>query len=76
MFILEGGRQLPLLSTLPPTLPTHLGDLQIPESDEVTIQAAQEMPLVPVVSHFQDQNYNMNLSRLLHVSVYAGEQPQ
>lgn len=34
------------------------------------------MPLVPVVSDFQDQNYKSNLSRHLHASVYTREQPQ
>lgn len=29
------------------------------------------MPLVPVVSDFQDQNYKSNLSRHLHASVYT-----
>lgn len=83
MLILEGGRQLPPLlnsSSQPPTAPPPPpapGDLQIPETDEPNyIQAAQEMPLVPVVSDFQDQNCKSNLSRHSHASVYTGEQPQ
>lgn len=60
-----------------PAPPPAPGDLQIPETDEPNyIQAAQEMPLVPVVSDFQDQNCKSNLSRHSHASVYTGEQPQ